>query len=245
MSLAEILFRPFSIKSLNLKNRIVMAPMTRGFAPEGIPGAPNAAYYRRRAAAGVGLILSEGTVIDRPASRNLPGIPFFHGQEALNGWKQVIEEVHAAGGRMGPQIWPQTGGRHDDLQNFTGKKRSTASAVSAGQRQSFYREEAPARSCGPARSGALPRPAVRLRPRGQAAIAAFPRSRGGCRLGRASTAHRRQIRRFAKTELKSRNTGCSEPSDIAGAQFGAKASLAHGHTCKNHWNLLTARSSRE
>lgn len=101
----DVLFRPFRIKSLDLPNRIVMAPMTRTFAPEGVPGAANAAYYRRRAEGGVGLILSEGTVIDRPASRNHPGIPFFHGDAALAGWQQVIDEVHAAGGKMGPQIW--------------------------------------------------------------------------------------------------------------------------------------------
>ena len=99
------LFRPFKLKSLELKNRIVMAPMTRGMAPEGIPGQPQADYYGRRAAADVGLILSEGTVIDRPASRNMAGIPFFHGEKALAGWKGVIEAVHAAGGKMAPQIW--------------------------------------------------------------------------------------------------------------------------------------------
>ncbi|MDR3518723.1 MAG: NADH:flavin oxidoreductase [Azospirillaceae bacterium] len=102
---ADILFRPFRVKSLHLKNRIVMAPMTRFFAPDGVPGAANAAYYRRRAEADVGLILSEGTVIDRPASRNDPGIPFFHGESALAGWKSVIDAVHDADGKMGPQIW--------------------------------------------------------------------------------------------------------------------------------------------
>jgi 2,4-dienoyl-CoA reductase-like NADH-dependent reductase (Old Yellow Enzyme family) len=101
----DVLFRPFRIKSLDLKNRIVMAPMTRSFSPNGVPGENVAAYYRRRAEGEVGLILSEGTVIDRPASRNEPNIPFFHGEAALAGWKRVIDEVHAAGGKMGPQIW--------------------------------------------------------------------------------------------------------------------------------------------
>jgi 2,4-dienoyl-CoA reductase-like NADH-dependent reductase (Old Yellow Enzyme family) len=73
------LFQPFSLKTLNLKNRIVMAPMTRGMAPGGIPREPNAAYYRRRAEGQVGLILSEGTVVDRPASRNHPDVPSFYG----------------------------------------------------------------------------------------------------------------------------------------------------------------------
>lgn len=100
-----VLFSPFSIKGLTLPNRFVMAPMTRAMAPSGIPGTEHAEYYRRRAAGGVGLILTEGTVIDRPASRNDPGIPFFHGEAALAGWGEVAKAVHASGGRIGPQIW--------------------------------------------------------------------------------------------------------------------------------------------
>lgn len=105
MTSADVLFRPFRIKSMELSNRIVMAPMTRLMTDAGVPGEANAAYYRRRAEGGVGLILSEGTVIDRPASRNDLGIPFFHGEAALAGWKGVVDAVHAAGGRMGPQLW--------------------------------------------------------------------------------------------------------------------------------------------
>jgi 2,4-dienoyl-CoA reductase-like NADH-dependent reductase (Old Yellow Enzyme family) len=105
MTSSDVLFKPFKIKSLELANRIVMAPMTRSKAPAGIPGDANAAYYKRRAQGDVGLILSEGTVIDRPASRNEGNIPFFHGDAALAGWKGVIDAVHDAGGKMGPQIW--------------------------------------------------------------------------------------------------------------------------------------------
>jgi 2,4-dienoyl-CoA reductase-like NADH-dependent reductase (Old Yellow Enzyme family) len=99
------LFRPFHLKSLHLKNRIVMAPMTRAMAPGGVPREANAAYYRRRAEGQVGLILSEGTVVDRPASRNHPDVPSFYGEAALAGWKGVIDTVHEAGGRMAPQLW--------------------------------------------------------------------------------------------------------------------------------------------
>jgi 2,4-dienoyl-CoA reductase-like NADH-dependent reductase (Old Yellow Enzyme family) len=99
------LFQSFNLKSLHLPNRIVMAPMTRSFSPDGIPGENVAAYYRRRAEGEVGLILSEGTVIDRPASSNDPDIPHFYGEKSLQGWQHVIDNVHAAGGRMGPQIW--------------------------------------------------------------------------------------------------------------------------------------------
>lgn len=99
------LFAPFRLKSLELRNRIVMAPMTRSFSPGGVPTDDVAAYYRKRAEGEVGLILSEGTVIDRPASSNDPDIPHFYGDAALAGWKKVIDGVHAAGGQMAPQIW--------------------------------------------------------------------------------------------------------------------------------------------
>ena len=99
------LFRPFSIDQLQLPNRIVMAPMTRSFSPEGVPGADVAAYYRRRAENQVGLIITEGTVINHPASTNDTRVPRFFGEAALKGWAQVLAEVHAAGGTIMPQIW--------------------------------------------------------------------------------------------------------------------------------------------
>ncbi|KMQ67436.1 1,2-oxophytodienoate reductase [Chryseobacterium sp. FH2] len=101
----ESLFKPFQYKNLQLKNRIVMAPMTRAQSDNGVPTQAIADYYARRAESEVGLILSEGTVINRPASKNMQNIPDFYGNEALNGWKNVIDAVHAKGGKMGPQIW--------------------------------------------------------------------------------------------------------------------------------------------
>ncbi len=100
----ELLFQPFTIKNLTLPNRLVMAPMTRMFSPGGIPTDEVAAYYRRRAEGQVGLIVTEGTTIDRPAARNDEGIPHFFGQ-AIPAWKKVVDEVHAAGGLIAPQIW--------------------------------------------------------------------------------------------------------------------------------------------
>lgn len=74
-----------------------MAPMTRSFSPGGIPTDDVAAYYRRRAEGGVGLIVTEGTVVERPAARNHTAVPVFYG-EALPGWKKVVDEVHKVGG---------------------------------------------------------------------------------------------------------------------------------------------------
>lgn len=84
-----------------------MAPMTRSFSPEGIPTPEVAEYYAKRAAGEVGLILSEGTVINRPSSSSDPNIPHFYGEKALSGWQAVIDAVHNAGAQMGPQIWHQ------------------------------------------------------------------------------------------------------------------------------------------
>lgn len=101
------LFQPFQIRGLSLKNRIVMAPMTRSRSPGGIPTDQNVAYYTRRAAAEVGLILSEGTLTRRKGAADDADVPLFWGEQALAGWKRVIDSVHAAGGRMGPQLWHQ------------------------------------------------------------------------------------------------------------------------------------------
>lgn len=99
------LFAPFHHKALSLHNRIVMAPMTRSRSPDGIPTADVAAYYRRRAEGGVGLIITEGTTVQRPGASNDPNIPNFHTKASLAGWRRVVEEVHAAGGKIAPQLW--------------------------------------------------------------------------------------------------------------------------------------------
>lgn len=99
------LFAPFKAGSLDLPNRIVMAPMTRSHSPNGVPTQAMADYYRRRAENGVGLILSEGTGVRRPSALNDPNVPRFHGEDALRGWRRTLGEVHAAGGRMAPQLW--------------------------------------------------------------------------------------------------------------------------------------------
>jgi 2,4-dienoyl-CoA reductase-like NADH-dependent reductase (Old Yellow Enzyme family) len=99
------LFTPFQYKGLHLRNRFVMAPMTRVKSPDGVPGQDVVDYYSRRASAEVGLILTEGTVIDRPASKNEKDIPNFHGAASLDGWKKVVQAVHANGGAIAPQIW--------------------------------------------------------------------------------------------------------------------------------------------
>ncbi len=101
------LFRPWQHKTLRLANRVVMAPMTRSMSPGGVPGTQVAAYYRRRAEAGVGLIITEGTTVNRPGASGDPAIPNFHAPASLEGWAQVVAQVHQAGGKIAPQLWHQ------------------------------------------------------------------------------------------------------------------------------------------
>ncbi len=103
--MSQALFQPFQLKSLHLANRVVMAPMTRSRSPGGIPGPDVAAYYARRAGAGVGLIITEGTSIDRPGASFDANVPNFHAPESLAGWAKVVEAVHAQGGKIAPQLW--------------------------------------------------------------------------------------------------------------------------------------------
>lgn len=99
------LFSPFATNGLQVPNRIVMAPMGRYSSPGGVPGPDVAAYYRRRAEGGAGLLITEGTYIGHPSAGDAINCPRVHGERALAGWKHVVDEVHEAGGRIFVQIW--------------------------------------------------------------------------------------------------------------------------------------------
>jgi 2,4-dienoyl-CoA reductase-like NADH-dependent reductase (Old Yellow Enzyme family) len=101
----EMLFRPLSFGRTTLRNRVAMAPMTRRRAPDGVPREDVAAYYRRRAEGGVGLVISEGTYIDHEGAGCYGAVPHFFGDEALAGWRAVLRAVHDAGAKMIPQLW--------------------------------------------------------------------------------------------------------------------------------------------
>lgn len=100
----DILFSPFTINGLTIPNRLAMSAMTRGFSTGGVPGPDVAAYYRARAAGGVGLIITEAVAVDRPGASELPGIPTFHAPAAATGWETVLASVHEAGGRIAAQL---------------------------------------------------------------------------------------------------------------------------------------------
>jgi 2,4-dienoyl-CoA reductase-like NADH-dependent reductase (Old Yellow Enzyme family) len=75
-----------------------------------VPNENVADYYRRRAEADVGLIITEGVGIDHPAALGKGAadecnVPRLHGEDALAGWKRVVDAVHSAGGVIFPQLW--------------------------------------------------------------------------------------------------------------------------------------------
>ena len=112
--MSNLLLSPLAVGKLTLRNRIVMAPMTRSRAqqPGDVPTALNALYYAQRA--GAGLIVSEGTQISpRPGLRLHPGI---YSEAQLAGWRQVTEAVHAAGGLIAAQLWHVGRMSHRSLQ---------------------------------------------------------------------------------------------------------------------------------
>lgn len=115
------LFQPGRIGSIDVKNRLVMAPLTRCRADESagdVPGsAMNVEYYRQRASAG--LIISEGTQV-APAGKGYMATPGIYSQAQVEGWKPITKAVHEAGGKIIAQIWhvgrithpALTGGEH-------------------------------------------------------------------------------------------------------------------------------------
>jgi len=106
-STAQPFFEPFRIGAVELKNRIVMSPMTREFSPGGVPGSDVASYYARRARGGVGLIITEGVGIGCAMAVDNQSIPHMYGDAALAGWREVVAQVHEAGAKIFPQLWHQ------------------------------------------------------------------------------------------------------------------------------------------
>ncbi|NNU44722.1 alkene reductase [Ramlibacter montanisoli] len=109
----KTLFDPVQVGNLHLRNRIVMAPLTRNRAPGAIPTPLMAQYYAQRAAAG--LIISEATAITQQG-QGYADVPGVYGTEQLDAWKQVTQAVHAQGGRIFCQLWHVGRVSHVELQ---------------------------------------------------------------------------------------------------------------------------------
>ena len=107
------LLAPYAIGNLTLKNRMVMAPMTRcRAAGAGIPGPLAATYYRQRASAG--LIVTEGSQVS-PMGAGFVRTPGIYSREQVDGWLEVTQAVHEAGGKIFLQLWHVGRMSHPDL----------------------------------------------------------------------------------------------------------------------------------
>jgi N-ethylmaleimide reductase len=103
---SQILLAPPELTFLEgLKNRIVMAPMTRGFAKVGHHCNDEIGnYYLRRAESGIGLIITEGMVI-HPSGNGYNSVPFIHTKSQAESWRGAINKVHACGTKIFAQLW--------------------------------------------------------------------------------------------------------------------------------------------
>ena len=100
-----LLLEPFSKYGLALKNRVVMSAMTRNFADhDHNPTDLMRAYYERRAAHDVGLILTEGTII-HPLGDGYPNVPYIYTDEQVEHWKHITDAVHTHGAKIFCQLW--------------------------------------------------------------------------------------------------------------------------------------------
>ena len=110
------LFDPMSLGAIELRNRIVMAPLTRTRAAAGrIPNELMRTYYTQRASAG--LILSEATSVS-PQGVGYPNTPGIWSRAQVEGWKKITKAVHDKGGRMFLQLWHV--GRVSDPEHLNG-----------------------------------------------------------------------------------------------------------------------------
>jgi N-ethylmaleimide reductase len=110
---APTLFDPVQAGALRLKNRIVMAPLTRNRAPGAVPTSLMAQYYAQRARAG--LLITEATAISHQA-QGYSDVPGLYAADQLAGWRGVTDAVHAAGGCIVTQLWHVGRVSHVDLQ---------------------------------------------------------------------------------------------------------------------------------
>ena len=100
-----MLFEPYKLKKTNLRNTVVMAPMTRSQSPGGIPTDEVIAYYKRRAEAQVGLIITEGVEVSHKASSAYPNVPRLDSEKARNAWKKVVHGIKEHDGAVIAQLW--------------------------------------------------------------------------------------------------------------------------------------------
>ena len=100
-----MIFEEYQLKNLTLRNRILMAPMTRNQSPGGIPTEKVISYYSRRAKAEVGMIITEGIEVSHKASSAYPNVPRLDSEDAREGWRKVVAGIKNNNGAVIAQLW--------------------------------------------------------------------------------------------------------------------------------------------
>ncbi|GGJ97511.1 alkene reductase [Luteimonas terricola] len=132
------LFDHYDLRGLALRNRIVMAPMTRSRAVSTVPDALTATYYAQRA--GAGLVVTEGAQVSEQA-RGYLFTPGLHSKAQVEGWKEVTAAVHAGGGTLFAQLWHVGRVAHCSVQPGERAPVSSVAKVAAGVQAFGYRED--------------------------------------------------------------------------------------------------------
>ena len=131
MSGKEIMFTPVKLGSIQLKNRLVMAPLTRMRAIAGdVPNPLAKTYYAQRASAG--LIITEATQIS-PLGMGYPATPGIYSPEQTAAWKEIVDAVHAKGGTIVAQLWHVGRISHSSLHPEQGVPEAPSAIAAAGQ----------------------------------------------------------------------------------------------------------------
>ncbi|KAM6583616.1 hypothetical protein CsatB_010618 [Cannabis sativa] len=97
------LFSPYKMANFNLSHRVVLAPMTRCRALNGIPGPALAEYYTQRSTQG-GFLITEGTLVSNTAA-GFPHVPGIYKEEQVEAWKKIVDAVHSKGSIIFCQLW--------------------------------------------------------------------------------------------------------------------------------------------
>lgn len=131
MSGKEMMFTPVKLGAIELKNRLVMAPLTRMRAIDGdVPNPLAKTYYSQRA--GAGLIISEATQISS-LGKGYPATPGIYSAEQTAAWKEIVDAVHAQGGKMVAQLWHVGRISHSSLHPEQGLPEAPSAVAPAGQ----------------------------------------------------------------------------------------------------------------
>lgn len=139
------LFDSFRVGEMSLSNRVIMAPMTRVRSQSQVADEMVAEYYAQRATAG--LIVSEGTFIS-PEARGFAAVPGIWKASQVDGWEQVVDRVHAAGGRIVAQLWHCGRVSHTALQPSGSAPVSSTSTPAQGAKCYIFDSRGEARFTG-------------------------------------------------------------------------------------------------